>query len=74
MPDAKNASLTAADLRKLGISKPYAHQLASGSRKPSLAMALRIHDALGAKLGPLETATSAEIAALRRLADRQAGA
>lgn len=41
------ASIKAADLQKLGISKPYAHQLVSGVRTPSLKMALLIQSELG---------------------------
>lgn len=41
-------AIKAADLQKVeGISKPYSYQLASGLRKPSLTLALRIEAALG---------------------------
>lgn len=40
-------SIKAADLRRIGVSKPYAHQLTSGARSPSLALALKIEAALG---------------------------
>lgn len=41
------ASLKAADLRQLGVSKPYAHQLVSRDRAPSLVLAVRIEQAFG---------------------------
>lgn len=41
------ASLKAADLRQLGVSKPYAHQLVSRGRQPSLELAVRIERAFG---------------------------
>lgn len=41
-PDIK-----AADLQRIGISKPYSHQLISGARMPSLPLALRIKAELG---------------------------
>lgn len=44
---ASTPSITAADLQRIGVSKPYAHQLASRARKPSLTMAVRIEDELG---------------------------
>lgn len=40
-------SIKAADLQRIGISKPYAHQLISGARTPSLKLALRIQAELG---------------------------
>lgn len=40
-------TLKAADLQGIGVSKPYAHQLASGRRAPSLKLALKIQDRLG---------------------------
>ena len=45
MTDASN--IKAADLQRIGISKPYAHQLVRGDRSPSLKLALRIEAALG---------------------------
>lgn len=41
------ASLKAADLRQLGVSKPYAHQLVSRGRQPSLDLAVKIERAFG---------------------------
>lgn len=57
----------------IDISRPYASQLASGDRKPSLTLALRIYRELGLQLGPLEGAEPDEIAALEKLAQRKAG-
>lgn len=41
------ASLKASDLRQIGVSKPYAHQLVSRDRAPSLELAVRIERAFG---------------------------
>lgn len=46
MTDAHTA-IKAADLQKIGVSKPYAYQLIAGSRSPSLRLALQIEAALG---------------------------
>jgi transcriptional regulator with XRE-family HTH domain len=53
---------------KLEVSIPYASQLLSGARVPSLELALRFFDKAGVRLGPLAGATDAEIATLRKLA------
>jgi transcriptional regulator with XRE-family HTH domain len=53
---------------KLNVSVAYASQLLSGTRKPSLGLALRFYDTAGIKLGPLVGATDEEIATLRKLA------
>lgn len=53
---------------KLEISVPYASQLLSGARVPSISLALGIFDKSGLKLGPLANATDEEIEMLRRLA------
>lgn len=45
--DAPHTPLKAADLQRIGVSKPYAHQLTSGLRSPSLKLALRIETELG---------------------------
>lgn len=44
-----NAALDikAADLQRLGVSKPYSHQLLAGGKMPSLTLALRLHRELG---------------------------
>jgi transcriptional regulator with XRE-family HTH domain len=57
-------------LRGIGISQPYACQIANGDRKPSLKTALKIYHALRLTLGPLAGATPSEIRALQRLAAR----
>lgn len=41
-PDIK-----AADLQRLGLSKPYSHQLLAGGKSPSLALAIRLQRELG---------------------------
>lgn len=41
-PDIK-----AADLQRLGLSKPYSHQLLAGGKSPSLALAIRLQSELG---------------------------
>ena len=53
---------------KLNVSVAYASQLLSGTRKPSLELALKFFDASGMRLGPLVGATDEEIATLRKLA------
>ena len=50
-----------------GISVPYASQLLNGTRVPPAPMALRIWQATGCKLGPLETLTDDECAQFARL-------
>lgn len=65
----KENSLRPTDLAKrLGVSVPYASQLLSGARKPSIELALRFFDRSGVRLGPLVDATDEQIAALRDLA------
>ena len=39
--------IKAADLQRIGVSKPYAHQLLAGGKTPSLSLALRIEKELG---------------------------
>ncbi len=41
-PDVK-----AADLQRLGLSKPYSHQLLAGGKSPSLALAIRLEREIG---------------------------
>jgi len=41
------ATLKAADLQQMGVSKPYAHQLLAGGRTPSLKLALLIEAQFG---------------------------
>lgn len=40
-------AIKAADLQRIGVSKPYSHQLIGGTRTPSMKLAARIRDALG---------------------------
>lgn len=40
-------TIKAADLQRIGVSKPYAHQLLAGGKTPSLTLALRIEKELG---------------------------
>lgn len=40
-------TIKASDLQRVGVSKPYAHQLVTGARTPSLSLALRLEAALG---------------------------
>lgn len=62
-----NASpLKAADLRAIGISKPYAHQIARG-HSPSVTMALRIWRGTNVKLGPIAGLSDEEIAVLEKM-------
>jgi DNA-binding XRE family transcriptional regulator len=61
-------------LQGIGIKKSHAYMIARGDRTPSLPLALKIHDALGLKLGPLADASRAEIKALERVAERSAQA
>jgi transcriptional regulator with XRE-family HTH domain len=64
-PDAIRPTDLAA---KLNVSVAYASQLLSGTRIPSLELALRMLDISGVRLGPLVGATDEEIATLRKLA------
>lgn len=41
-PDIK-----AADLQRIGVSKPWSHQLLAGGKTPSLSLALRIEKSFG---------------------------
>lgn len=43
------------------VSPPYASQIASGSRKPSLKLAIAIYRATGLKYGPIGKSTKHEI-------------
>lgn len=64
--DAERLEL-AARLRGMGISAPYASQLAKKRREPALGLALKIHAELGLKLGPLAATPDEDIPALARL-------
>lgn len=61
-----NIPLKAADLQRIGVSKPYAHQIARG-HKPSISMALRIMHGTGVKLGPIAGLNDDEIALLEKM-------
>lgn len=37
----------AADLQRIGLSKPYSHQLLAGGKSPSLATAIKLERELG---------------------------
>lgn len=69
LSDMKNTSPLYANLRALGISRPYASQISGGSRKPSLGLALRLYREFGTKIGPLENKTKREIETLERAND-----
>jgi len=58
----------------MGIGKGYAHDLATGRRQPSLALALRILKATGDKLGPFKDASPSQIKALSSLPAAQEAA
>lgn len=73
MDEPKQPSL-ALRLQTIGVKKSHAYMIAWGKRTPSLPLALRIHDELGLKLGPIASATEDEIGALARIADRGAAA
>lgn len=60
------APLKAADLQRIGVSKPYAHQIARG-HSPSVEMALRILRGTGVKLGPIANLTDEQIAVLEAM-------
>lgn len=60
------STIKAADLQRIGVSKPYAHQIARG-HSPSVAMALRILRGTGVKLGPIAGLSDAEIAVLEKM-------
>lgn len=39
--------IKAADLQRIGVSKPYSHQLLAGGKTPSLALAQKLERELG---------------------------
>ncbi len=53
-------------LKALGVSAPYASQIARGSREPGLTLAIRIWR-LGLKLGPVAGLARGQIARLEHL-------
>lgn len=52
------------------MKKSHAYMIAWNKRQPSLPLALKIHEELGLKLGPLAGASDADISALAEFADR----
>jgi hypothetical protein len=63
--DEKTPSL-AMRLQSAGVKKSHAYMIAWGKRAPSLPLAIRIHAAIGEKLGPVANMTDAQIKALAR--------
>lgn len=61
-------------LQAIGVKKSHAYMIAWRKRTPSLPLALKIHDELQLKLGPIESATDAEIKALKAMTSRDAAA
>lgn len=59
---------TSPDYKKLlesgVVSKPYASQIASGARQPSLETAFAIYRATGLKFGKIKDATAKQIATM----------
>jgi hypothetical protein len=56
-----------------GVSAAYARMLRNGDRQPSVALALRLYDATGAKVGPLAGLGKSGIETARQMeATRQA--
>jgi transcriptional regulator with XRE-family HTH domain len=53
---------------KMGWSVPYASQVLTDTRPPTIATALKVLDETGIKLGPIKEASDAEIALLRKYA------
>lgn len=60
-------------LRKIGVSGPYAYQIAHGTREPSLPLTVQIANEAGLRIGLLEGATDAEVAVVTQLVARRAG-
>lgn len=50
-----------------GVSAAYARMLRAGKRTASLALALRLYDATGERVGPLQGRSQDEIDAFRKL-------
>lgn len=57
-------------LHGLGFSQPFASQIVTGARTPSLENALQIYRKLGLRFGLLVHATPSEIKVLERVAER----
>jgi hypothetical protein len=69
--EAKPPSL-AMRLRAAGLTKSHAYMVARGERTPSLQLAVKIHNEIGVKLGPVACMTDAQIKALARSLDEAA--
>ncbi|QIG79965.1 helix-turn-helix domain-containing protein [Stakelama tenebrarum] len=54
-----------------GISVSYASQLLGGTRTPSQALAIRLFDAFGLKLGPLSGLSDCDAASLAKIMGNQ---
>lgn len=63
---APEVDAVATKLREIGISAPYASQLARNVRQPSRAMAIRIFRDAGLRMGELTGASEAEIRVLEK--------
>ena len=50
---------------QLGISEPYASQLLTGARVPSLSRAIELYDLCGLKFGPIKDKSDEQITTLR---------
>jgi len=53
----------------MGWSVPYASQVLTSARPPTLSTALKVFDKTGVKIGPVEQASDDEIALLRKFAE-----
>lgn len=52
-----------------GVTPAYARMLIAGTRRPSLALALRLYDRTGRAVGPLSGLTGPEIEAARKVSE-----
>lgn len=64
-------SEVAARLREIGVSGPYASQIANKRREPPLRLAVTISKKTGLRLGLLEGASDEEVEVVTRLLERQ---
>jgi len=51
-----------------GVTAAYGRMILAGERKPSLALAIKIYDATGARIGPLEGLSKREVETARKMA------
>lgn len=63
---AKPNALTSRLHTEVGLSQPYASQIATGARAPSLKMALLIYETTGLAFGALKGKSKRDIATLAR--------